>query len=116
MADRTGTASDKQGLSLHRSGDEDGAVRGHRRHPKCCALRERHMIGQFGDQVDGECDVFRRGSHPAAVALPVVKPYPLAEPVSVHSRPDLIDDSGAVAVGDHPWVFHGGRAAPPIGV
>src|SRR5439155_26018743 len=31
MADRTRTASDKQDLSLHRSGDENSAVRGHRR-------------------------------------------------------------------------------------
>src|SRR3954462_11260821 len=40
MADSTGTASDKQRLSLHRSGDENRAVRGHRRHAKCCALSE----------------------------------------------------------------------------
>src|SRR5438270_8011207 len=74
------------------------------------------MIRQFGDQVDGECDVFRRGSHPAAVTLPIVKPYPLAEPVLIHSRADLIDDPGTVAVGDDPWVFHSGRATPSIGV
>src|SRR5437763_2010046 len=74
------------------------------------------MIRQFGAQVDGECDVFRRGSHPAAVTLPIVEPYPLAEPVSIHSRADLIDDPGTVAVGDDPWVFHSGRATPSIGV
>jgi len=54
--------------------------------------------------------------HPTAVALPVVEPYPLAEPLLVHSRSHLIDDPGTVAVGDDPWVFHGGRAAPSIGV
>src|SRR5205823_8031128 len=74
------------------------------------------MIRQFGDQVDGECDVFRRGSHPAAVTLPIVEPYPLAEPVLIHSRADLIDDPGTVAVGDDPWVFHSGQATPSIGV
>src|SRR2546423_11771937 len=73
------------------------------------------MIRQFGDQVDGQCDVFRRGSHPAAVTLPIVEPYPLAEPALIHSRPDLIDDPGTVAVGDDPWVFHSGRSTPSIG-
>src|SRR5207248_5439670 len=74
------------------------------------------MIRQFGDQVDGECDVFRRGSHPAAVTLPIVEPYPLAELVLIHSRPHLIDDPGTVAVDDDSWVFHGGRATPSISV
>src|ERR1700756_960954 len=54
--------------------------------------------------------------HPAAVTLPVVEPYPLAEPALIHSRSDLIDDPGTVAVGDDPGVFHGRRAAPSIGV
>src|SRR5205823_9550410 len=92
------------------------ALSGHRRHAKRCALLERHMIGQFADQVGGKRDAFSRGSHPAAVTLPVVEPYPLAEPALIYSRPDLIDDPGTVAVGDDPGVFHGRRAAPSIGV
>ena len=116
VADRAGAAGYQQRLALHRPGDEDAAMRGHARHAQGRALGKRHVVGEFGHQIDRERDVFRRGALPAAVALAVVEPDALAEPALGHAGADLIDDPGAVAVGDDARILHRRRAAPPIGV
>ena len=66
----------------------------------------------------GQCDIFGRGAERAAVALAVVEPDPLASAQPCDSSADLIDNAGAVAVGDHARKFHRAivaGAAPHIG-
>ena len=59
----------------------------------------------------GKRDIFRRGAEGAAVALAVEQPDPLPEAEPRHAVADLIDDPGAVAVGDHARKFHRAIAA-----
>ncbi len=85
--------------------------------PKRRALGERHVLRQFGHQVDIQANVFRRGAHPASVALPIVEPDALADPALRHHCTDAIDHAGAVAAGHDPRILHcGRRAASAIGV
>ena len=116
MSDRTRTAGDEQCLALHRPRDKDRAMRGHRRHAEGRALGKGHVNGKFGHQIDGKRDVLRCGTHPPAVALPVVEPHPLAQPTLVYAGSDLVHDAGAIAVGDDPRIFHRRRAAAPVSV
>src|SRR5258708_4734986 len=74
------------------------------------------MIGKLGHQIDGERDVLRRGSHPAAVALAVVEPDAFAGPTLGHAGTNLIDHARAVDIGYDSRIFHRRRAAPSIGV
>ena len=59
----------------------------------------------------GQRDVFGRGAEGAAVALAVEQPDPLADAKPRDAVADLIDDPGAVAVGDHAGIFHRAIAA-----
>ena len=59
----------------------------------------------------GERDIFGRGAEGAAVALAVEEPDPLTDLKPRHAVADLIDDAGAVAVGDHARIFHRAIAA-----
>ena len=75
------------------------------------------MRGQFGHQIDVERDVFRRGAHPPSIALSVVKPHALSDPVLRHHRTDAIHHAGAVAAGHDAWILHRGcGATPTIGI
>ena len=59
----------------------------------------------------GKRDVFCFGAKRAAVALPVIEPYPLTCLKPRHAVTDLIDDAAAVAVGNHAGKFHRAIAA-----
>ena len=59
----------------------------------------------------GQRDIFGRGAEGAAVALAVEQPDALAELEPRHAVADLIDDPGAVAVGNHARIFHRAIAA-----
>src|SRR5256714_12405702 len=96
MTDRSGAASHQKRLTLYRPSDKYGAMRSHPWHAQGRSFRERHVVGEFGHQIMGECDVFRRGSLPPAVALTVVEPDALAKPTLGHARTDLVDHPRAV--------------------
>ena len=59
----------------------------------------------------GERDIFGRGAEGAAVALAVEEPDPLTDLEPRDAAADLVDDAGAVAVGDHARKFHRAIAA-----
>ncbi len=59
----------------------------------------------------GERYVFRCGAERAAVALPVIEPHPLTDLKPRDAVTDLIDDAGAVAIGNHAGKFHRAVAA-----
>jgi hypothetical protein len=116
MTDRSGAASHQKRLALYRPSDKYGAMRGHPRHAQGRSFREGHVVGEFGHQIMGECDVFRRGSLPAAVALTVVEPDALAKPTLGHARTDLVDHPRAVTVRHDAGILHRRRTPSPIRV
>jgi hypothetical protein len=116
VADRTGAAGDEKRFALNRACGEHAAMGGHARDAQCGALCERDVIGQFGNEVDVEGDIFRRGAHPAAVALTVIQPDALAHPRVRDQFADLVDDARAVAVRDDPGILEGNRAPPTVGI
>src|SRR5450756_1224954 len=59
----------------------------------------------------GERDIFSRGAEGAAVALAVIEPDPLAGVKPRHAVADLIDNPGAIAVGNHAGKFYRAIAA-----
>ena len=56
------------------------------------------VVGELGHQIMGECDVLCRGSLSPAVALTVVEPDALAEPMPEHAGTDLFEHPRTVAV------------------
>src|ERR1700676_2935792 len=55
--------------------------------------------------------MFRRGAEGATIALAVKEPDPLTDMEACDARADLIDDAGAIAVGNHTGKFHRAIAA-----
>ena len=106
MADRAGAAGDQNRLTRNRSIAEQTTPRGHARDAERSTSRERHIVGQRRHQMLGERYVFRCGAERAAVALPVIKPNPPTDLKPRDTVTDLIDNAGAVAVGDHAGKFH----------
>src|SRR5258705_13992102 len=111
MADRAGAAGDQDRLTGDRSIAEQTAPRGHAGDAERGTSRERHIVRQRRHQMLGKRYVFRRGAERAAVALPVKEPYPPTDLKPRDAVTDLIDDAGAVAVGNHSGEFHRAVAA-----
>jgi hypothetical protein len=59
----------------------------------------------------GKRYVFRCGAERAAIALPVIEPHPPTDLKPHDAVTDLIDDAGAVAIGNHAGKFHRAIAA-----
>ena len=116
VPDRAGAAGDQHVAPLHRAGHEHAAMRRHAGDAQRRALGERDMVGQRRHQVGVERDVFRRGAHPAAVALAVVEPDALADPAVRHAGAHPVDRPRPIAVRDHTRVLGGDRAGAAIGV
>ena len=111
MADRAGAAGDQNRLARDRSVAEQAAPRGHAGNAERGAGRERHVGGQRRHQMFGQRNVFGRGAEGAAVALAVEQPDPLPDAEPRDAVADLVDDPGAIAVGDHARKFHRAIAA-----
>ena len=117
VADRAGAAGDQHGLVLDGTGMKQAHPGGHAGDAERRAFGERDVGGQRRDEIFVERDVFGGGAEGAAVALAVVEPDAIAFLEALRAGADLVDDAGAVAVGDHARVFHRiGRAAAAIGV
>src|SRR5258708_28882756 len=111
MADRTGAAGDQNGLSRDRPVAKQAAPRGHAGDAERRTGGKGNVLGYRRHQIIGQRDIFRRGTEGAAVALAVEQPDTVADGKPRHAIADLIDDSCAVAVGDHAWKFHSAIAA-----
>ena len=65
-----------------------------------------------------ESDMFGRGAEGAAVTLAIIEPDPLADIKPPNAFTELVDDPGAIAIGDHAGKLHraiGAGAATDIG-
>jgi hypothetical protein len=111
MADRAGAAGDQNRLARNRSIAEQTTPGGHAGDAERSTSRKRHIVGQRRHQMSGKRYVFCSGAECAAVALPVIEPHPLTDLKPRDAVTDLIDDAGAVAVGNHAREFHRAVAA-----
>ncbi len=106
VTDRAGASGDQHRLVRDGAVGEHGAPRGHAGNAERRALCKAEIIGQRCHQLLRQRDIFRSGPEGAAIALAVEQPDALARFEPSHALADLVDDPGAIAVGDYAWVVH----------
>ena len=111
MADRSGSASDQHTLAANIAVGEQRAPGSQTGNTQAGALGKTHVIRQFGDQADVQCDAFGPRAQRAA-ALAVVQPHAPSDPPRIDARTDGFDDARAVTVRNHQRVGHGRAEIP----